>query len=186
MEDISFGASAIQVLQQLVGKQFERYSYAPFLGPDAFEVAGLYVGGHSYKLSGTLEIVHRFFGNDDVAVMRIEECAPSDIVSIIDQGKMEDAPVYETIAAIDIVNDHEAVTYKKEEHKLTSTKGIIFHLASGEELSFELGTWFSELISIKRGSDLIKGFSPIEDFLEEWEDSEGYTPNCLREVITVK
>ena len=186
MADILLDTKAIQILEQHVGKQFERYSYAPFLAPDAFEVAGLYIGGNAYKLTASLEVIRRFFENDDVAILKLEECAPSDIVSILDSGEMKETTVCETIVSVDIVNDCETVRHDGEERCLTSTKGLIFHFASGEELSFELGTWFSELISIKRGRSLIKDFSPIDDFLDEWEDSDGYTPACSREVISIK
>ena len=66
-----------------------------------------------------------------------------------------------------------------------STKGIIFHLASGNEISFEIGTWFSEMITIRRGYELVKSFTSVEEFLEDWEDSEGYFPECNREVKTI-
>ena len=155
MKDISLGASAIQILQQLVGKQFVRYSFASFLAPDAFEVAGLYIGGETYKISSDLEAVQRFFHDDDVAVMRIAPCQPGEIINMVKDGQMIDTPVQDTIVSIDVVNDRESVAHDGEQKELLSTKGIIFHLASGNEISFEIGTWFSEMITIRRDICLI-------------------------------
>ena len=186
MVDIRLDEKAVQILKQFVGKQFERYSHAPFLAQDAYEVVGLCIGDDTYKMTSGLEVVHRFFHDDDVAVMRITLCQPGEIVSMMEDGQMIDTPVQDTIVGIDVVNDFESVAHDGERKDMLSTKGVIFHLASGNEISFEIGTWFSEMITIRRGYELIKQFTPLADFTEEWEDSEGYTPDCSREVIAVK
>ncbi len=164
MVDITLDGKAVQILKQFVGKQFERYSYVPFLAPDAFEVAGLYIGGETHKMTSGLEAVQRFFHDDDVAVMRIASCHPDEIVSMMDDGQMIDTPVQDTIVSIDVVNDRESVAHDGEQKEMLSTKGVIFHLASGNEISFEIGTWFSEMITIRRGYELIKQFTPLADF----------------------
>ena len=69
MLDISPDTNGIQIHAQFVGKQFERFSYAPFLALNAFEVAGLYIVGNTYKLTGSQEVACRFFGNN-VAVLK--------------------------------------------------------------------------------------------------------------------
>ena len=103
----------------------------------------------------------------------------------MDNGQMIDTPVQDTIISIDLVNDREAVTHDGVQKTFLSTKGIIFHLADGNEISFEIGTWFSEMITIRRGYELIKQFTPLADFTEEWEDCDGYISDCSREIIEI-
>lgn len=133
-----------------------------------------------------LKAIRRFFHDDDVAVMKIAHCHSCEIISMMDDGQMIDTPVQDTIVSIDVINDHESVTHNGERKEMLSTKGIIFHLAGGNEISFEISTWFSEMITIRRGYELIKQFTPLADFNEEWEDSVGYIPACFRECISVK
>ena len=186
MVDIAFDNEITETIKGMVGKTFEAYSCDPFIfTPNVFGIVGFRIDGKCYKMTSDLETVQRFFSADDVAVMRISACDRSEIVSKMDDGQMIDNPVEDTIRAIDIVNDRETVTHDEEQKTLYSTKGVIFHLASGNEISFELGTWFSEMITIRRGYDLINSFTPIEDFLEDWEDSDGYNPGCVREVKTI-
>ncbi len=187
MVDISFDSVTMETLKCMIGKTFEKYLCDSFVfSPNAFGVVGFRIGGKSYKMTSGLEAVRRFFHTDDNAVMRFAECKPHEIGSMMDDGKLIDNPVGDSISSIEVVNDFETVTHSGDRRTLHSTKGVIFHLASGNEVSFEIGTWFSEMITIRRGYDLVKEFTPTKDFLEEWEDSEGYTPECFREVILLK
>lgn len=187
MVDIRFDSATMDMLKSMIGKSFEHYSCDQFVfTPNVFGIVGFRIGGNTYKMTSGLEVVHRFFHDDDVAVMRIAPCQPGEIVSMMEDGQMIDTPVQDAIVSIDVVNDCESVAHDGERKDMLSTKGVIFHLAGGNEISFEIGTWFSEMITIRRGYELINQFTPLADFSEEWEDSEGYTPDCSREVITVE
>ena len=187
MVDIRFDNATMEMLKSMIGKAFEYYSCDPFIfTPSVFGIVGFRIGGDTYKMTSNLEVVHRFFHDDEVAVMRLAPCQPGEIVSMMEDGQMIETPVKDTIISIDVVNDREAVAHDGERMEMLSTKGIIFHLSGGNEISFEIGTWFSEMITIRRGYELVKQFTPLADFSEEWEDSEGYTPDCSRVIITVK
>ncbi len=187
MVDISFNNTTIEILAGMIGKRFEAFSSDPFIfAPDVFGIVGFQIDGRSFKMTSDLEVVQRFYHEDDVAVMKVTECQRSEIVSRMVNGHLVITPVQDTITSIDVVNDRESVAHSGERKEMLSTKGVIFHLASGNEISFEIGTWFSEMITIRRGYELIKQFTPLADFYEEWEDSEGYTPECSREVISVQ
>lgn len=71
-------------------------------------------------------------------------------------------------------------------YEFNSTVGLIFLLEDSREISFEIGTWFSEMITIQKGYNLIEKFTPTDDFIEEWEDCEGYIPNAKRDVIVIE
>ena len=60
------------------------------------------------------------------------------------------------------------------------------HFSSGNEISFEVDTWFSEMITVQRGYNLIDKFTSVDDFLEEWEDCRGYTPTVERMIVPLK
>ena len=187
MVDISFDSVTMETLKCMIGKTFEKYLCDSFVfSPNAFGVVGFRIGGKSYKMTSGLEAVRRFFHTDDNAVMKFAECKPHEIGSMMDDGKLIDNSVGDSISSIEVVNDFETVTHSGDRRTLHSTKGVIFHLASGNEVSFEIGTWFSEMITIQKGYDLINKFTPIDDFLEEWEDCAGYIPKCSREIIELK
>lgn len=187
MVDISFDSVTMETLKRMIGRTFEKYSCDPFVfSPNAFGIVGFRIEGRSYKMTSGLEAVKRFFHTDDNAVMRLAECEPYEISSMMDDGKLIDNSVGDTISSIEVVNDLETVTHSGDQRTLCSTKGVIFHLAGGNEISFEIGTWFSEMITIRRGYDLVKEFTSTKDFLEDWEDCEGYTPECSREIILLK
>lgn len=187
MVDISFSGAATELLKGIIGKTFDFYSCDPFeFSPSVFGIVGIKVEDKFYKLTCNLEKTIRFWNDDEVAQLRFEECGDQRTESRMDGGTMIDMPVRDTIVGIDVINDLEAVTFEGEERTFQSTKGIIFRLSSGNEISFEVDTWFSEMITIQRGYNLIDKFTPVDDFLEEWEDCKGYTATVERTIVSLK
>lgn len=186
MVNISFNDTTKKILKSLVGKEFESYTCDSFVfSPTVFGIIGLNISGETYRITCDISSIERFFSKEDVAILSFERCLPNDICSRMDNGKMIKNPIKDTIKRIDIVNDLEAVTHNNEEKTLYSTKGIIFYLTSGNEISFEVSTWFSELITIQKGYNLISKFTPVLDFYEEWDRENGYIPICKREITTI-
>ncbi|MDO5307900.1 MAG: hypothetical protein Q4G03_00165 [Planctomycetia bacterium] len=184
MVDISIDHTTMATLQSMVGKTFERYSCDPFLfTPTVIGIVGLYIGGKSYKLTSDLESVECLFDKEDFAIMKIAPCQPNEIVTRMVDGQLIDTPVQDRIVRIDVVNDLEALTHDDERSELHSTKGVVFYLASGNEISFEIEVYFSEMITIRRGYNLVAQFTPVDDFLEGWK--AGYVPDSEREVVTL-
>ena len=186
MVDISFDNATLDTLQALVGKRFELYASDTFFAPSALGIVGCKVAGSTYRFTAELRAVKRFFSVDDVAVLGFEACEPEEITCGLDESTLISTPIGDIISAIDIVNDRECVTHNEVTQELRSTKGVIFHLAGGSEISFELGTWFSEMITIQRGCNLIEKFTPVADFYEEWDVGDAYVPQCSREIITLR
>ncbi len=186
MVNISFDSITINTLKTMIGKTFADYCCDPFIySPNVFGIVGFHINGKTYRLTNALHSVKRFFHEDDVAIIRFEECTNNELVSMMDDGQMINNPVHDTINSIDIINDIETVIHDSDQKGLISTKGIVFHLSSGNEISFEVGTWFSEMITIRRGYDLVKQFTPIDEFLEEWSENENYLPKCTREIVSI-
>lgn len=187
MVDISFHCDTIKMLRGFIGKTLDFYSCDPFeFTPSVFGIVGFKIEDRFYKLTCDLEKVTRFWTEDEIARLRFDSCGDRKPESRMDGGTMIDTPVRDTIVAIELINDCESVSFKKEKRSLCSTKGIIFHLLGGNEISFEVDTWFSEMITVRRGYDLIDKFTTIDDFHEEWEDCEGYTAAVERKIISLK
>lgn len=187
MVDISFNGVTTELLKGFIGKTFDFYFCDPFeFSPSVFGIVGIRVENKFYKLTCNLEKVVRFWNDDEAARLRFEKCGDQRPISRMDGGTMIDMPVRDTIISIDIINDLEAVIFEGEERTFQSTKGIIFRLSSENEISFEVDTWFSEMITIQRGYNLTDKFTSVDDFLEEWEDCKGYIATVERTIVSLK
>ena len=176
-----------ELIQSLIGKKFEKIKCDAFVfSPTVFGIIGLYVDGKIFKLTSLLKPVERFYSNEEVAQLKIELANDSEIKSMMDDGEMIETPVNDIIRSVIIINDDEMISHASEQRVFSSTKGIVFQLKSGNEISFEIGTWFSEFITVRRGYTLVKQFASTNDFLEEWEDSADYNPSVERNIITLK
>ena len=187
MTDLTLDADFVNILKSMVGKRLDHYSHDPFVfTPFVFDVVGFFIGDISYKLEVALRSERCFFHAEDVSVMRLFKAPPEEIVSKAQDGRLIDVPVKDVVVGIDVVNDHEIVVHENEKKELYSTKGVIFHLLDGNEISFEVEPRFSEAITIQRGYNLIQRFRPLEFFLEEWEPDKGYAPQCSREIVELR
>lgn len=187
MIDISLNEKAVSTLRSLIGKSFDAYACDPFqFSPSVFGVVGFTIDGETYKLTAAQRSVQRFFSTEDAAVLDFAPCTAEEAASCMDGGQFIPHPVKDIICSIDMVNDLESVTHEGDQRKFFSTKGLIFHLKSGNEISFELDTWFSEMITIRQGYHLIEKFTPLESFYDEWDAESGYVPACIRNVATIR
>lgn len=181
-----FSEHEIGVFKSMIGKRFEKYKCDPFVySPMVYGIVGIYVDGTAYKLTSLCETVMRFFNTDDMAVFRIEQTTDAEIKSFMDNGELIEIPVSSKIVAIDIVTDHQKLEHNDEVRSLDYSVGIVFHLEDEREISFEIKTWFSEMITIGKGYKLIEKFEPVDDFLEEWENCDGYAAKCERETVSL-
>lgn len=179
--------SEIDILQNMIGKTFDKYRCDPFINsPMVYGIVGIYVGGKSFKLTSLLKEVNRFLTQDEVAQFEITETIDDNIKTFMVDGEMIETPVKSRIKSISIVNDFQTIEHQQKLYKFSSTVGLIFTLEDTREISFELGTWFSEMITIQRGYNLIEKFTSTSDFLEEWEDCDGYIPKVKREIIVIE
>lgn len=181
-----FSEQEINAFKNMIGKQFEKFKCDPFIySPMVFGIVGLYVDGTAYKLTSLTETVTRFFNTDDVSVFRIAQVDDTTIKTFMDEGELIETPVASKIVSIDIITDHQTLEHDGEVHSLDCSVGVIFHLEDTREISFEIKTWFSEMITVEKGYNLIEKFTSVDDFLDEWEDSDGYNASCTREIITL-
>lgn len=179
--------SEINILKNMVGKTFDKYKCDPFINsPMVYGITGIYVGGKSFKLTSLLKEVNRFLTKEEVAQFEITETTDDNIKTFMIDGEMIETPVKSKIKSISIVNDFQTIKHQEKLYEFSSTIGLIFTLEDTREISFELGSWFSEMITIQRGYNLIEKFTPTDEFLEEWEGCEGYTPTVRREITVLE
>ena len=175
------------LLKSMIGKTFDKYKCDPFINsPMVYGIVGIYINDKAIKITSPLKEVQRFLEIEEVASLQIDESTNENIKTFMDDGEMIDTPVNSKIKSISVVNDYQTIEHKGQIYEFNSTVGLIFLLEDSREISFEIGTWFSEMITIQKGYNLIDKFTPIDDFIEEWEDCEGYIPNSKREVIVIE
>ena len=98
---------------------------------------------------------------------------------------MVETPVESIVAEVLVVNEQQQLFERDvKTYEVLVTRGIIFKLEDGHELSFEKNIWFSEDITVEKGYDLIQRFTPTTEFEEGW--SGDYRGDCSREIILVK
>ncbi|MED9969591.1 MAG: hypothetical protein UFA98_06225 [Ruminococcus sp.] len=181
-----FSEQEINIFRSMIGKRFDKFRCDPFVySPMVYGIVGLYIDGAVYKLTSLFESVKRFFNIDDVAVFHIEQVENSEIKTYMDEGELIETPVLSKIVAIDIITDHQTLEHKGDIQSLDYSVGIVFHLEDTREISFEIRTWFSEMITVEKGYNLIEKFASTNGFLEEWEDCVGYEAKCSREIIVL-
>lgn len=186
-KDVIFDSATIEIFKSMVGKTFNKYKHDEYIySPCVFGIIGVYVDGKAYKLTNILKNVTRFLTDDEVATFELKETEDSKIATFMDNGEMIETPVNDVIKSIKIVTDHQRITTNDNVYEFNHTVGLIFTLAGGNEISFEIGTWFSEMITIQRGYDLIEKFTKTDEFLEEWEDCDGFVANITREITVIE
>lgn len=183
--DISFGQHSRDILKKSIGKSFDNYKTNPFENlASVYGIVGLKIAGKYLKLTNFTVPMKRYGIAEDVAVMKLEECFASDIKTCIIDGKMIEHPVNSQITKVVVVNEKQTLEKSMgEKYVMYLTRAIIYTMEDGLEIAFEKPVWFSEMINIKRGYNLLNQIVAIDIFLEEWEDCEGCQASCERTTI---
>ncbi len=177
----------INTLKKMIGKTFNKYKCDPFINsPMVYGIVGIYVDGKPYKITSLLKEKKRFLTDDEVAQFEISETTDDGIKTFMDAGEMIETPVNNRIKTVSVINDFQTVKYSGESYKFSATVGLIFTLEDTREISFEIGTWFSEMITIQRGYNLIEKFTSTDDFLEEWDDCDGFVSEITRKITVIE
>lgn len=175
-------------LKRSIGKKLKKFKCKPFdSSPSVYGIIGVYIGESTYKLTNFCEVLDYYGRDEDVAVFKFEPAKENEIKTCTDDGEMIETPVGSTIKKIHVINEHQKLFFKNEQtYDVWVTRGIVFFLEDGREISFEKEIWFSEFIRIQKGYNLEEKFDSIDTFLEGWEDCEDYTPKCEREVTVLE
>ena len=184
--DIRFTDQMVAILQSMVGRKFLRYKSDPFdYTPSSFGIVGIITEDNSYAFTNTIEVLDYYGADEDVAVFRLEERPEDQIESLLQDTKMNKIPINRIIKEIHIVNEHQKLFEGEEQtYDVWVTRGIIFIMDDGLEVSLEKNVWVSEMITGDRGENLYEKFEPTSEFTENWEAPEH--AECERSTIILK
>ena len=172
MIDMRFNLDAIKTL---VGKRFIKYKCDAFQFTNSVTgTVGVYIDNLVYELRNEQESVDYSTDNN--------------IQSFFLDTEQINTPIEEIISKIVIVNENQKL-YKNgiQIYDVWVTRGIIFVLESGREISFQKDIVpFSEEIYINKGYNLIDIIEDNNDFCDDWNEQEGYLGKCSREIIEIK
>ncbi len=182
--DVRFNDDIIRMLQSTVGREFEKIKCDPFeYSTLVYGLVGLYIDGKVFKLDNFQEAQDFFGHQDDVAMFKLHMSADDEINSCGEGIQMVGTPVMCRIKQIRVVDENQQLFVNGEQtYDVWLTRGLIFDLEDGREVSFEKDVWFSELIDVQRGYNLIEKYRPMDSFNEEWEENPGYIGKCFRAV----
>lgn len=172
------------IFRKLIGKKINALLHDPFAFINASsQVVQLNLENGIYYLYSAVEPIDNYGVVDDVAIWEWTTTK----YPIIDKKTFISTPINEKIKEIHLVQENQRL-YKDGEqtYDVWVTRGIIFILENGREVSFEKAVWFSEDIYINKGYNLIDTFQSTDDFAEEWEESEEYRGECERRIEVIK
>jgi hypothetical protein len=185
--DIRFNNLTVSNLRSLIGTEFSYYLYDSFFEKNAvYKIVGLFFENQIFKLTNHFEVYNRFGSNEEVGVLMFDQSNLNDIKNIVENNELSKNSVNCKIVGIQIVNETQTLCNKKDKYNIFLTRGLVFQFENGTELSFEKQTWFSELITIREGTNLLEQFTPINSFLEEWEDCPDTAATISRNIIELK
>lgn len=186
--DKRFDKETISLFESMIGKTFNEYLCDHFtFSTSVFGIVGMYIDNKPYKLTNNIEVLNYFGQDEDVAVFKFSSCSSDEIVTQEDDGELNTTPVNCSISNIAIIEENQQLFHNNElTYNIFVPRAIIFYFTDGHEIMFEKDIWFSETITIHKGYNLKSQLSPIDEFLECWEDSNEYFPKCFRHELSIK
>lgn len=183
--DFRFDSTALTLLQSLVGENMIKYKCDPFVySNDVYGIVGICAEHLTCSFTNSIETLDYYGTPEDVAVFRVASVPEKEIHSLVQGGTMIDMPVQNKIAEIHIINEHQKLFRRNEQtYDVMLTRGVIFKMADSLEISLEKNVWFSEMITVNRGYQLIDRFSPTNEFEENWEGE--FRGECTREILSL-
>jgi len=184
--DVSFSASEMAEIYSMIGKKMVKYKCDPFeFSTSVYGIVGVSLEDTDYAFTNMIDVMDYYGEQEDVALFKVERKPFSSVHSLIQNQIMIETPVEATISEILVVNEQQRLFENEEQiYEVLLTRGIIFRFQDGHELSFEKNIWFSEDITVEKGYDLLRKFTPTTEFNEGW--SGNYRGECSREIVTLK
>lgn len=171
----------INILSYMKGKLFcNFYADSAFGCTKAIQNALFSVDNSYYCFENKITSLDYYgTGLEDVAIFDLFEATEDLTIKEKNFERAVEIPIKQKIKNIEIVNEIQKV-YENHvlEYETKLTRGVVFYFNDGYELSFEKDIWFSEIIKIQRGYNLIEKFSPITEFEKDW--ASHFNGECKR------
>ena len=181
--DVRFNQEEISLIKNIVGTTLTKYKCDPFeFSTAVYGIVGICTDKSAYAFTNAIHVMDYYGADEDVAVFRLVKRSDSDIKSLISENTMIELPVNKTIKEIDVINEHQKVfAHDKQTYDVWLTRGIIFRLEDDTEISLEKNVWFSEMITVDKGDNLLNKFTPTREFSEDWEGD--FRGECSRDIV---
>lgn len=183
--DVRFDNKKLSLIKAMAGKTLTKYKCDPFeFSTAVYGIVGVCIDDSAYVFTNRIQVMDYYGALEDVAVFKIDMCSEKSIQSLIKGNTMIEMPVNKVIKEIDVVNEHQELFKNNEKtYDVYLTRGIIFRLEDGTEISLEKNVWFSEMITVDKGNHLLEKFTPVQEFTEDWEGD--FRANCSREILKI-
>ena len=166
--DRRFSFKKIVLLQQMLGNKFVRYKSDSM----NYGIIGIQINDNGYAFTNYVEVDDYYGKMEDVAKFKVNKVAYDEIRSPFQEPHMNE----KLIDCLQNLYKNDKITYE-----VRLTRGVIFKFEEGYELSIEKNVWFSEVMSLEIGHNLINTFTPVEEFSDDW--CEPCRGECIREII---
>ena len=188
--DKRLNADEMQMLRALIGKKILSFRHEEFHPTHAsYGAVGIETEQGMIYLFSDLEPLSAYGYVDDVAVWTLTR----ERRAWIDESPYayvfaSASPVNATVKEIHVVQEHQRL-YENggQTFDVRVTRGIIFDFGD-YQYSLEKAVWFSQLIFIEKGNDLINTFDSTDKFVAaDWNEGwdEGVTAECDREIVVI-
>ena len=180
--DKRFDSKTISLLKTFVGREIECLRCDPFFySTSVYGIVGIKVENQWIAFTNFIEVLDHYGADEDVAVFKANKCEEQDIRSFTGE-KMIDIPIEIKITGVDIINENlRLYNGKIQTYDVWVTRGVIFKLDNGREISLEKDVWFSEDIIVERGENLVGKFVSTNEFVENFDGQ--YRAECHRETM---
>ena len=181
--DVRFNQEEVSLIKNMIGTTLTKYKCDPFeFSTAVYGIVGICTDKSAYAFTNAIQVMDYYGADEDAAVFRLVKRSDSDIKSLISGNTMIELPVNKTIKEIDVINEHQKVfTHDKQTYYVWLTRGIIFILEDDTEISLEKNVWFSEMITVDKGDNLLNKFTPTREFSEDWEGD--FRGECSRDIV---
>ncbi len=182
--DIKFDKKSLDLLSSLIGKKMNSFSCEKIdYTLSVYGMAVISVDNELYRFTNILKPMNYFGQPEDVGVFDFDKTNTQEVQDFLEGGSLTETPVNQKIADIKIVNEEQQLYQNDlQTYDLQTVRGVIIIFQDGREISLEKDVWFSEMIIVKTGYNLINELEPLTDFTEDWENST-LEPKAFRTVL---
>ena len=181
MNDYRLKENEIQILSSLKEKKFNCIiADNAFGGTKSIRHALFSVGNKFYTFNNEIVPLDYYgSGVEDVAILSFSMASENLIHEERSFERAIELPIKQKIKDVAVVTETQKVFENSIlNYETILTRGVIFYLFDGYEVSFEKDIWFSEIIKIQKGYNLIDKFSSKKEFEEDWTGN--YSAQCVR------
>lgn len=181
--DNRFGTKDYDLINKIVGKKIGKIVQDEFIYTNTtFGHANIFVDKDIYEIKCSINHIDYYGNKEDVAILNFNKVAIDDVKSELEGLKQVEIKINDILVKVDIINEHQHVKFDNDEYSYDYTKGIILYF-NDIEYAFKMSAWFSEVLEIYKGHNLLDKFNNNDDFNESFSDAN--EKQVIREIKTI-